>query len=125
MNDGLLLGVGKWMLPVPRRVWRRVIDGRAKTTQQALAFMTPDHHRVRNFVVLELPCAGCALPPDAIAGRLGMAAKRVVEILDELEQRLTFLYRDAGGAVAWAYPVTAAQTTHHLTFSTGERVNAA
>jgi hypothetical protein len=54
-----------------------------------------------------------------------MPASRVVEILDELERHLTFLYRDASGAVAWAYPVTAAQTPHHLTFSTGERVNAA
>ncbi len=125
MRDRLILGVGKWMLPVPGRVWRQAIARQATATQRALAFMTPDHHKVRDFVVVELPHAGRALPPDAIGERLGMPVRRVVEVLDELERHLTFLYRDAAGAVAWAYPVTAAQTPHQLAFSTGERVNAA
>jgi hypothetical protein len=45
--------------------------------------------------------------------------------LDDLERHLTFLYRAPDGAVAWAYPVTTAPTSHRLTFSTGERINAA
>ncbi len=125
MHDALLLGIGKRTVPIPGGVWRQLIARRRRATGQALAFMTPDHHRVRNFVVLELPRAGVALTPEVIAGRLGMPAGRVIEILDELERHLTFLYRDPAGAVAWAYPVTATQTPHHLSFTTGERVDAA
>jgi hypothetical protein len=113
------------MLPVPGPAWRRNIAQGAQGIGSALAFMTPDHHRVRNFVVLELPRAGQALSPETIAGRLGMPQGRVVEILDDLERHLTFLYRDANGAVEWAYPVTAARTPHHLAFSSGERIDAA
>jgi hypothetical protein len=112
-------------VPIPSRMWRRVIARREKGTAHAVSFMTPEHHRVRNFVVLELPAAGQALAPDTIAGRLGLSVSRVVAILDDLERHLTFLYRDPNGAVAWAYPVTAARTPHRLTFSTGERINAA
>jgi hypothetical protein len=55
MRDALWLGVGKHIVPIPSRVWRRVIARRERDTAHALAFMTPEHHRVRNFVVLELP----------------------------------------------------------------------
>jgi hypothetical protein len=46
-------------------------------------------------------------------------------ILDDLEKKLTFLFRNEEGAVAWAYPVTVDKTPHHLTFSTGEQLYAA
>jgi len=49
----------------------------------------------------------------------------VLRILDELEKKMTFLYRDEQGAVLWAYPVTAARTPHRITFSSGERISAA
>jgi hypothetical protein len=125
MRDALLLGIGKYIVPIPSLVWRRMIAHGEEGSAQALFFMTPEHHRVRNFVVLELPVAGQALMPDLIAARLELPVSRVVEILDDLERHLTFLYRDPDGAVAWAYPVTAARTPHRLTFSTGERINAA
>jgi hypothetical protein len=38
---------------------------------------------------------------------------------------MTFLFRNPMGEVAWAYPVTAEPTPHHVTFSTGERTFAA
>jgi hypothetical protein len=50
---------------------------------------------------------------------------QVTDILDELEQHMTFLFRNEYGAVAWAYPVTVERTPHHMTFSTGEQVHAA
>jgi hypothetical protein len=38
---------------------------------------------------------------------------------------MTFLFRNDGGSVTWAYPVTVEQTPHHMSFSTGERAYAA
>jgi hypothetical protein len=65
------------------------------------------------------------MPPDFIADRLGLDEKRVIEVLDELERRLIFLFRPGGRDVVWAYPVTAEPTPHKLAFSSGERIWAA
>ena len=82
--------------------------------------MSADHHRVRDFVVTELARRAAPLPPGLIAEKLELAADRVSVILDELEKHLTFLVRNAEGAVTWAFPVTVDETPHHATFTTGE-----
>jgi hypothetical protein len=86
----------------------------------ALGFMSDDHHRVRDFVVLELPRAGAPLAPQAIAEALDLPIDRVGSILDELERHLTFLFRNERGEVSWAYPVTVDETPHRAVFSSGE-----
>jgi hypothetical protein len=82
--------------------------------------MSEDHHRVHDFVVTELPRAGAPVPPESIAEALGLAVTLVRSVLDELEEHLTFLFRDERGAVTWAYPVTVDETPHQASFSTGE-----
>jgi hypothetical protein len=42
-----------------------------------------------------------------------------------MDKHMTFVCRNAQGAVVWAYPVTVERTPHHVTFSTGERLYAA
>ena len=91
----------------------------------SLGFMTEEHHLVREFAVRELPRVGAPLSPDLIAKELDLPEERVVGILDDLEKHLTFVCRDAAGAVVWAYPVTAETTPHHVTFSSGEKLYAA
>jgi hypothetical protein len=120
MDDRLLLGVWRTMVPVPKAVWQRVVKPDAD-----LAFMSADHHRVRDFVVRELPRTGAPIPPAAIAEQLDLPSDRLAAILDELEEGMTFLFRNDEGAVQWAYPVTVEDTPHRVTFSTGETVNAA
>lgn len=87
-----------------------------------LAFMTPHHHAVRNFVVRELPRRGAPLSPTQIARSLRLDAELVTGLLDDLEKHLFFLVRNARGAVSWAFPVTSDRTPHRLRFSTGERI---
>ena len=88
-----------------------------------LSFMSEDHHRVRNFVVSELPRhGGEALPSDTIGQRLKLAPERCESILQELERNLFFLVRDERGAVTWAFPVTVEPTPHRLRFSNGEEI---
>jgi hypothetical protein len=120
MDDRLLLGIWRTMLPIPRPIWQRLVHGGAQ-----LDFMSADHHRVRNHVVRELPREGLPLPPASIARALDLPLARVNEILDELERHMTFLFRNSQGEVVWAYPVTAERTPHHVTLSTGERIYAA
>ena len=122
MEDRLLLGKGRRLLPVPPLIWRRVLRHESGAD---LDFMSPDHHRIRNFVVLELPRAGRPLTPEAIAKALDLSPERVVSMLDDLERHMTFLFRNDEGAVTWAYPVTVEETPHRITFSTREQVHAA
>jgi len=125
MGNRPLLGLGRYMIPIPPFLWRRAVARKVPSIEGRLAFMSGDHHRVRDFSVRELPRIGEPLALELIAKELSLPATRTQEILDDLETRLIFLFRNGEGAVAWAYPVTADPTPHHAVFSTGERLDAA
>jgi hypothetical protein len=120
MRKSVLLGLGRTMLPIPSAIWRRHMR-----TGAHLDFMSEEHHRVREFVVEELPRVAGPLSPGTIAEKLNLPQDRVVRLLDDLERHMTFLFRNDLGSVTWAYPVTVERTPHHMSFSTGQRVNAA
>jgi hypothetical protein len=124
MDKNLLLGIWRYLLPVPPAIWRKQVGG-SQDSGPNLAFMSADHHRVRDFVVVELPRAGQPLSPQLIARSLELPLERVQTILDELERHKTFLFRNPQGDVAWAYPVTVDVTPHQVTFNSGEQVYAA
>jgi hypothetical protein len=125
MKDSLLLGLWRYLLPVPPAVWKGEVSKGAQDTARRLGFMSEEHHLVRDLVVQELPRRGQPLSPKIIAQDLGLPQSRVVALLDELEKNMTFLFRNQEGAVSWAYPVTVDRTPHRVTFSTGEQVYAA
>ena len=87
-----------------------------------LAFMTEDHHIVRNFVVRELPRQREPLSPRHISDVTGLPVQKVSTLLSDLEQQLFFLVRDKRGNINWAFPVTSTTTPHGLRFSTGESI---
>ena len=125
MKDNILLGHGRAIITVPRSEWEKHLAEAPQHMQARLSVMSEAHHAVRYLTVRELPRHGAPLTPDFIAGALDLPLDRTQAVLDDLEQNLFFLARDETGAVAWAYPVTADATPHQLTFSTGERLNAA
>jgi hypothetical protein len=91
--------------------------------EDRMAFLTPQHHAVRNFVVRELPRnGGRALGPAQIAQAVGFDLPLVNGLLDELDKNLFYLVRNEAGEVSWAFPVTSDPTPHRLRFSTGERI---
>jgi len=120
-----LIGVKRFLLRIPQPIWQQEVERSAIAGRKSLAFMKPDHHRVRDFVVMELPRLAEPITPEMIAQSLGMELSKVVSILGELEKNLTFLFRNEQGAVVWAYPVTVEPTPHRVMFSTGEQVYAA
>jgi len=125
MEENVLIGKGRDIIETPRSLWDQGLMGRVPMAKARLGFMSEAHHRVRNFVVRELPYSGEPLFPEFIAQRLNLPVARVDPILEELEKNLTFLFRNSQGAVAWAFPVTADQTPHRIKFQTGEQINAA
>ena len=125
MEQTVLRGRGREITGIPRATWAEELAQAPARIKTRLDFMSEEHHKVRYHVVQELPRHGGPLEPAAIAKNLGLALPRVGEILDELERKLFFLVRDEGGAVSWAFPVTAVETPHRLVFSTGERLHGA
>ena len=110
---------------IPLEIWQQHVALAPKSISKVLGFMTPDHHLIRYFVVREMPRIGKAIAPERISEELNLPLSKTIEILDDLERNLFFLVRNAQGEIAWAFPVTVDNTPHQLTFSTGERLNAA
>jgi hypothetical protein len=125
MREPILVGQGRSMLTIPREKWEQGLSTVPHHFEDKLSFMSPEHHLIRYFVVRELPLRGEPLLPEYIAEQVNLPVTRVNTILDDLEQHLTFLFRNTQGMVVWAYPVTVDKTPHALTFSTGECVYAA
>jgi hypothetical protein len=125
VSDTILLGRGRQILEIPRQMWEQHLAQAPQHVKGRLRFMSEDHHRVRYFVVRELPRIGAPIEPGIIAQRLQIAPQRVADILNDLEQNLFFLVRNPAGAVTWAFPVTSQPTPHRLSFSTGEQLYAA
>ncbi len=126
MKDVILVGRGDAIMEVPAEMWRGHLAQAQGHSSERLAFMTPEHHRVRNFAVAELPrSGGMPLAAEDIARHLQLPIDGVKAILDDLQKHLFFLVLSEAGEVSWAFPVTAEKTPHRERFSTGEETFAA
>lgn len=125
MKNKFMLGLWRYMIKVPPFLWEKQIMGAKKKFETQLGFMTTEHRAVHHCAVRELPAAGRPLSPVSIAKMTDLSVERVSVLLDELEEHMTFLFRNEQGDVVWAYPVTVDKTPHRVTFNTGERLYAA
>ena len=123
--DRVLLGFKHKMVPIPWFLFTKMLRRGANKTKRILGGLDDEHRRVHYFVVKMLPSLARPMPPDFIAEGLNLNEARVIQILDELERRLIFLFRPGGRDIVWAYPITAEPTPHRLAFSSGERLWAA
>ena len=118
-------GFWRHMLPLPAALLEKGAEKSRQKIKEELSFMTEEHRRIHHFIVRELPSHGKPMGPDLIAGEVKIPQERVIVSLQELEEHMTFLFRNDKGAVVWAYPVTVEQTPHQMTFSSGEKIYAA
>ncbi len=125
MTNRLLMGLWRFMIPIPRFMWQKQIAANARKIEVGLRFLSKEHHLIRNFAVTQLPRADRPLSPELIAQKLNLPVSRVNLVLEDLEKRRFFLFRNKAGKVAWAYPVTADSTPHQVSFSTDEQIYAA
>ena len=122
MAEKITLGRGKKMISAPRQMLDAHLALVPEHSQRRLAFMTADHHSVRNYVVTELPLLSEAISEEQIAEDLNLSISEVGLILEELEANLFFLVRNQEGKVSWAFPMTVVKTPHRLSFNTGEKL---
>jgi hypothetical protein len=122
MKENILASAGNQLTEIPREIWEQHEAQTLQDISKVLGFMTKAHHLIRYFVV---PRTGKPIPLELISDELNLPLSKITEILDDLEKNLFFLVRNEQGEISWAFPVTADKTPHRLTFSTGERLNAA
>lgn len=122
MSATILVGVGREIRRVPDDAFVQSINGLSERMKSRLAFMTRDHHVIRDFVVREMPRQARPLSRQGIAAVTGLDLGRVSAILSDLERNLFFLVRNSDRDVSWAFPVTTSPTPHKLRFSTGENI---
>jgi hypothetical protein len=125
MKNRLMLGLWRFIINVPPILWEKQIAKEKRKFEKEHGSLSEECRTIHHFVVRELPANGRPLSPESISDRLGISIDRVVAALDDLEKRMTFLYRSNSGDVIWAYPVTVAKTPHRVTINTGEKVFAA
>jgi len=125
MTNKLLIGFWRTVVRVPPVLWEKQIERMRHKVKKSTRFMSPEHRLVHHYVVRELPRVGEPIPVERVAQGLALGVEQTIEILKELEEHLTFLYRNEQGQVLWAYPVTVEKTPHRITFGSGERLYAA
>ncbi|MBT3367494.1 MAG: hypothetical protein HN416_10085 [Nitrospina sp.] len=125
MRKNMKLGLWRYMINVPPFLWEKQISKMKRKLQAEYRSLSGEHHSVHHFVVRELADAGEPLSPEWVSQRLDIPADRVKTILDDLEEGMTFLFRNNNGEVVWAYPGTVERTPHHVSFNTGQELYAA
>jgi hypothetical protein len=89
MKNSALLGLGRYMIPIPRLIWSGLIARAArKETARLASIRSWAHHLVHDFVTREIPQVREPISPEFIGQRLEMPIDRVNAILDELEKKL-------------------------------------
>ena len=125
IKGSVRLGIGNTTLPVPAFLVNRDVGAGISRAKKTVGQFSAEKRAVHHFVVRELPKRGTALSLESIATGLDLPMDTVRRLVDELEQAKTFLFRRHSDRIDWAYPVTVDDTPHKVTFSTGERINAA
>ena len=125
MQNRLMLGLWRYVINIPPFLWQKQIEKGKRAFERARGSLSETHRMVHHFVVKELPYAGKPLSPKVISEKTGLPEDQVASILEDLEKRMTFLFRNNAGEVVWAYPVTVEKTPHKITFDTGEQLYAA
>jgi hypothetical protein len=125
MIGKIVTGQGREIRSIPDDEFMTAVNNLPERMSERLAFMSRDHHAVRDFVVREMPRQQRPLSPRQIATFTGIDFDRVLTILSDLEKHLFFLVRNLEGNVNWAFPVTTDVTAHRLSFSSGENIFAA
>ena len=125
MPNKLMAGVWRLMVGVPPFLWEKQIEKAKHKVNRSIRFMSQEHRLVHHFVVREMPRVGGPISAEMVARELDIPLERIRELLQELEEHLTFLVKNSQGEVVWAYPVTVEKTPHAITFGSGEQLYAA
>ncbi len=120
-----LIGIWRFMIPLPQALIKKDIGKMAKAICRKTVNVSEEERKVHRFVVMTMTETNEPVASEYIAEKLDMPLDRVKDIVDRLEEMKVFFYRYNSQGINWAYPVTAENGVHKMSFSTGEQFNAA
>ena len=121
----VFIGIRRFMLPLPLALIKKAIKNMADAICQTTADVSEEERSVHRFVVKTMTETNEPVTSEHIATKLDISLDRVRQIVDKLEGMKVFFYRYNSQGINWAYPVTAEDVVHKMTFSTGEQCYAA
>ena len=87
--------------------------------------LSKEERRAHHFIVMKMAVVKDPITTELIANELGMPKDQVHQIINKLENLKTFIYRDDGKGINWAYPLSLENTGFRMTASSGEQFFAA
>ena len=119
------MGIWRFMIPLPQAIIKKDISTMANAICRKTADVSDEERKVHYFVVTTMTDTSEPVSSEYIAEKLDMPLDRVRDIVDKLEEMKVFFYKYNSQGINWAYPVTAEDSGHKMTFSAGAQVNAA
>ncbi len=125
LKSKIFIGIWRFMIPLPQALFKKDVRKMADAICSKTVDVSAEERQVHRFIVMTMTETNEAVSLEYIAEKLDMPLDRVRDIVDKLEEMKVFLYRYNSQGINWAYPVTAENSGHKTTFSTGEQCNAA
>ena len=121
----LYMGFGGFRIRIPLVLSNIGSKKGAKGARENANCLSEEERRVHHFIVMKMAVVKDPITTELIANEIGMPKDQVNQIIDKLENLKTFIYRDDGKAINWAYPLSLEDTGFRMTASSGEQFFAA
>ena len=125
LKHKLYMGFRGFMMRVPPLLSDKGAKKGEKGAKANADCLSRDERSVHHFIVMKMAVVKDPITTELIAGEIGMPKDQVNQIIDKLENLKTFIYRDDGKAINWAYPLSLEDTGFRMTASSGEQFFAA
>ena len=125
LKHKLYMGFRGFMMRIPPRLAAKGTKQGEKGAKANAERLSQAERRVHHFIVMQMAVVKKPITAALVANELGLPKDQVDQIIDKLESLKTFLYRDDGKGINWAYPLSLENTGFKMTASSGEQFFAA
>jgi hypothetical protein len=125
LKHKLYMGFRGFMMRIPPRLSDKGAKKGENGAKANADCLSKEERGVHHFIVMKMAVAKDPITTELIANELGMPNDQVHQIINKLENLKTFIYRDDGKGINWAYPLSLENTGFRMTASSGEQFFAA
>ena len=125
LKHKLYMGFGGFMMRIPPLLSNKGAKKGENSAKANADCLSREERSVHHFIVMKMAVVKDPITTELIASEIGMPKDQVNQIIDKLENLKTFIYRDDGKAINWAYPLSLEDTGFRMTASSGEQFFAA
>ncbi len=125
MKHKLYMGFQGIMMRIPPLLSDKGAKKGVKGAKANAERLSKEERRVHHFIVMKMAEVKDPITAELVANELRMPNDQVHKIINKLENLKTFIYRDDGKGINWAYPFSLENTGFRMTASSGENFFAA